>query len=94
MRFKIFSTDKPKRFNFHTRYYNDKTLSRDGEAGVEKGSFQRYRNRYDTAPTEMMDDAKLRRRRLLISILVVAGIIFLILRMSNSVERLLVLLLQ
>jgi len=94
MRFKIFSTDKPKRFTFHTRYYNDKTISREAGSVVVKGSFQKFSNRYDAVPSDMMDDAKQRRRRLLISILVVAGIIFLILRVSNSVERILALLLQ
>lgn len=94
MQFKIFSSDKPRRFSFHTRYYNEKKLSRDAEGGVGKGSFQKYRNRYDTELTAIQDDAKKRRRRLLVSILVVSGIIYLILRVSNSIERILSLLLQ
>jgi hypothetical protein len=94
MQFKIFSTDKPRRFSFHTRYHNQKKLSRDAEGSVQKGSFQKFRNRYDTDLTAIQDDAKKRRRRLLMSILVVSGIIYLILRASNSVERILSLLLQ
>ena len=94
MRFKIFSTEKPRKFSFHTRYYNENKLSSDSSAGIEKGSFKKFRNRYDADPSDLADDAKSRRRRLLISILVVAGIIFLILRVSNSVERILSLLLQ
>lgn len=94
MRFKIFSTEKPRRFSFHTRYYNENKLSRDEGLGIEKGSFKKFRNRYDTEPLDMVDAAKRRRRSLLISILVVAGVIFIILRLSNSVERILSLLLQ
>lgn len=94
MRFKIFSTEKPRRFSFHTRYYNENSLSRDADSGIEKGSFKKFRNRYDADPAVVADDAKQRRRRLLISILVVSGIVYMILRLSNSVENILGLLLQ
>lgn len=94
MRFKIFSTDKPRKFSFHTRYHNENSLSKDSAGGVQKGSFAKHRNRYDPLAAEILDDAKQRRRRLLISILVVSGIIYLILRLSNSVENILGLLLK
>lgn len=43
MRLKIFSTPKPKRFSFHTRYYNPNKLS--NETKVEKGMFANFRER-------------------------------------------------
>lgn len=95
MRFKIFSTVKPKRFGFHTRYYNENKLSSDEKVTVEKGSFTKFRNRYDTETFDSREQqAKNRRRTLLISIMLVAGLTFVILRFTNSIERILALLLQ
>lgn len=43
MRLRFFQTPKPKKFSFHTRYYNPNKLT--NETKVEKGMFANYRNR-------------------------------------------------
>lgn len=69
MRFKIFETDKPRRFSFHTRYYNDKKLPTAGESGVEKGSFSKFKSSYKTNMFEKQyAEADKTRRYLLFSI--------------------------
>ncbi|MCB0537395.1 MAG: hypothetical protein KDE33_07680 [Bacteroidetes bacterium] len=54
MRLKIFHTPKPKRFSFHTRYYDPKKLSE--ETKVEKGVFANYRNRKGKFDTPDFED--------------------------------------
>ena len=95
MRFKIFHTEKPRRFSFHTRYYDENKLEDAGNAKVEKGSFSRYRNRYaDQIGPSRAEEAKRRRRTLLISVLIMLGITYIFVRFSNTLEKILALFLQ
>ena len=69
MRFKIFHTEKPRRFSFHTRYYDENKLATEGEASIEKGSFSKFKSKYRTNMFEKQhaeEDSK--RRFLLLSI--------------------------
>lgn len=66
MRFKIFSTNKPKRFSFHTRYYDENKLSRDDQSTVEKGSFAKHRGRYEKSLFEKENEKADRNRRYLL----------------------------
>lgn len=69
MRFKMFHTEKPRRFSFHTRYYDEKKLATENEASIEKGSFSKFKSKYRTNLFEKQhveEDSK--RRFLLISI--------------------------
>lgn len=69
MRFKIFHTDKPRRFSFHTRYYNDKKLATEEESTIEKGSFSKFKSRYRSNMFEKQHAEEDKTRRyLLISI--------------------------
>lgn len=95
MRFKIFHTEKPRRFSFHTRYYDENKLDDDNTAKVEKGSFSRYRNRYaDHIGPSRAEEAKRRRRTLLMSVMIMLGITYIFVRFSNTLEKILALFLQ
>lgn len=95
MRFKAFSTVKPRRFSFHTRYYDENKISNGDKVTVQKGSFSKFRNRYDTEVfASRAEEAKRRRRTLLFSILIMLGITYMVLRFSDSIENLLSLFLQ
>jgi len=95
MRFKIFQTEKPRRFSFHTRYYDENKLAEDTGAKVEKGSFSRYKNRYaDQMGPSRAEEAKRRRRTLLVTVLIMLGITYIFIRFSNTLEKILTLFLQ
>lgn len=81
MRISFFKTPKPRQYSFHTRYFDEKKLSTDDNATVEKGSFSKYKNKYRSNPFEKEFAIKERNRKLLIlSIFLGLFVIYLLLR--------------
>lgn len=81
MRIKFFQTPKPRRFSFHTRYYDENKLESDDDIKVEKGSFAKYKNKYRNNPFEKDFAVKERNRKLLIlSIMLGLFILYLVAR--------------
>ena len=76
MKFKMFSTEKPRKFSFHTRYYNESKLPSEETATLEKGSFSKYKNRYrnNIFDTET-DNSDRNRKMLIISIFIMLSLI-------------------
>jgi len=81
MRIKFFRTPKPKRFSFHTRYFDENKLETEDAAKVEKGSFAKYKNRYRTNPFQKEFEIKERNRKFtILSIMLGLFVLYLILR--------------
>lgn len=54
MRLKVFHTPKPKKFSFHTRYYEENKLS--DKPSLEKGSFAKHKTRFNKFDKPDFDD--------------------------------------
>lgn len=80
MRLRVFNTPKPKRFSFHTRYFDENKMATEDELKLEKGSFAEYKNRFRANPFEKEFALKERNRKLLVlSIFVGLGALYLLL---------------
>lgn len=77
MRLKIFHTPKPKRFSFHTRYYNENKIETEDDIKLERGSFKKYQNRFSVEDYEEYNKKERRRKFLVLSIFI--GLLLLLL---------------
>ncbi|MCD8529238.1 MAG: hypothetical protein LRY27_04620 [Chitinophagales bacterium] len=75
MRLQFFRTPKPKKFSFHTRYYNENKLARENSPAVEKGSFKKYRGRFDSKFQTNDDGVAVNSSNKLMKMLIIATLI-------------------
>lgn len=81
MRLRVFNTPKPKKFSFHTRYFDEKKISSEEDVKLDKGSFAEYKNKFRSNPFEKEFALKERNRKLMVlSIFVGLSALYLVFR--------------
>lgn len=75
MRMQFFKTPKPKKFSFHTRYYDENKLATEDSPSLEKGSFKKYRGRFDSKFQTNDEDAVVKSSNKLMKLLVIGTLI-------------------
>ncbi len=81
MRINFFRTPKPKRYSFHTRYFDENKINTDDSAKVEKGGFAKFKNKYRSNPFEKEFAVKERNRKFtILSIMLGFLVLYLIVR--------------